>query len=192
MFARAKTAAGARGRGGGTGVQPAERPGRPAQVEHEDGEGSGRCRLLQAGGRGGCRVLQVAGREGGGDQPRRRLGGRHRGRRARGGTRFRQGLGAEVLRPLRLRQGREPPVGTAGEGQEGGRVRPPCRLYRRAGSQRRPRLDRREATTGGDTGEDQRDLGPTQTTRGTEGRQEGKPEEPARSRRRCRPRSGRR
>src|SRR5919107_2902636 len=38
---------GARGRGRGPRVQSAQRPGRPAQVEHEDRAGTGRGRLLQ-------------------------------------------------------------------------------------------------------------------------------------------------
>src|SRR5918993_523570 len=57
--------AGARGRGRGARVQPAQRPGRPTQAEHEDPAGTGRGRLLQAGRRRGRRVLQGAGREGG-------------------------------------------------------------------------------------------------------------------------------
>src|SRR5215203_2278193 len=107
--------AGARGRSRGSRVQPAQRPGRSAQVEHEDTAGTGSGRLLQAGRRRGRRILQGAGSERGGDQPRRRLGGRYRGRRAYRGPQFCPGVGAEVLRALRLRQGYEPPVGTLGE-----------------------------------------------------------------------------
>src|SRR5215208_5281759 len=54
-----------RGRSRGSRVQPSQRPGRPAQVEHEDPAGAGRGSLLQAGRRRGCRVFQGAGREGG-------------------------------------------------------------------------------------------------------------------------------
>src|SRR5919107_1841492 len=114
--------AGARSGSRGSRVQPAKRPGRPAQVEHEDTAGTGRGRLLQAGRRRGRRVLQGAGRERGGDQPRCRLGGRHRNRRAYRGPQLRQGVGAEILRALRLRQGYEPPVGALGEGSETGRL----------------------------------------------------------------------
>src|ERR687897_1024185 len=60
-----KDRAGARGRSRSPRVQLAQRPGGPAQVEHEDSKGTCRGRLLQVGRRGRRRVLQGACREGG-------------------------------------------------------------------------------------------------------------------------------
>src|SRR5918996_666359 len=78
----------------------------------------------RAGARSGSRGSRV--------QPGCRLGGRHRNRRAYRGPQLRQGVGAEILRALRLRQGYEPPVGALGEGSETGRLRSSGRLHRRA------------------------------------------------------------